>query len=126
MEDNEPIEDAMIKDSRHVEREPEISKDKRTASDVESQSSEESEEEGEIGDSLITLRRSERGRPSSKDKREKETYKDKVQGSQPTLEFVLAKTPKLARNQGQGSKGGPTLIKINNESDLLELHRFGK
>jgi hypothetical protein len=107
MEDNDPIEDAMIKDSRHGEREPEISKDKRIASDVESQSSEESEEEGEIGDSLTTLHISTRGRPSSKDKREKETYKDKVQGSQPTLEIFLAKTPKLARNQGQGSKGGP-------------------
>jgi hypothetical protein len=107
MEDNGPIEDVVIKDSRHGEREPKSSKDKHIANDVESQGSEESEEEGEIGDSLTTVRRSARGRPSSKDKREKETYKDKVQGSQPTLEKKLAKTPKMARNQGQGSKGGP-------------------
>ena len=104
--DNEPIEDAMIKDSRHGEREPESSKDKRIASDVESQGSEESEEEGEIGDSLAMVRRSARGRMSSREKREKETYKDKAQGSQLTLEIFLAKTPKMARNQGQGSKGG--------------------
>ena len=107
MKDKEPIEDAVIKDSRHGEREPERSKDKRTASDVESQGSKESEEEGEIGDSLTTVRRSARGRPLSREKREKETYKDKVQGSQPTLEIFLAKTPMMARNQGQGSKGGP-------------------
>ena len=81
MEDNEPIEDEMIKDSRHGEREPKISKDKRTANDLEIQSSEESEEEGEIGDSLTTIQRTARGRPSSREKREKETYKDKVQRS---------------------------------------------
>jgi hypothetical protein len=89
MEDKEPIEDAVIKDSRHGEREPESSKDKGTASDVESQGLEESEEEGEIGDSLTTVWRSARGRPSSREKREKETYKDKVQGSQPTLEIFF-------------------------------------
>ena len=75
-------------------------------SDVESQGSEESEEEGEIGDSNLTVRRSARGRMSTREKREKETYKDKLQGSHPTLEKMLAKTPKMARNQGQGSKGG--------------------
>ena len=106
-EDKEPITDAVLKDSRHGEREPEISKDKCTTNNVESQSLEESEEEREIGDSLTMLHRSARGTPSSREKREKETYKDKLQGSQPTLEIFLAKTPKLARNQGQGSKGGP-------------------
>ena len=78
MEDKEPIEDAVIKDSRHGEREPERSKDKHTTSDVESQGSKESEEEGEIGDSLSKVWRSARGRLSSREKREKETYKDKV------------------------------------------------
>jgi hypothetical protein len=71
MEDKEPIEDAVIKDSRHGEREPESSKDKCTASDLESQGSEEYEEEGEIGYSLTTVRRSARGGPSSREKREK-------------------------------------------------------
>ena len=47
-------------------------------SDVESQGSEESKEEIEIGDSQSTVIRSERGRMSTREKREKETYKDKV------------------------------------------------
>ena len=68
----------MIKEARHVERESVRSKDKGTASDVGSQGLEESEEEGEIGDSLSTVRRSARGRMSSREKREKETYKDKA------------------------------------------------
>jgi hypothetical protein len=106
-ENKESTEIAATKDSRQGERETERSKDKHTVSDVESQGSEESEEEGEIGDSQSTIRRLARGRMSTREKREKETYKDKVQGSQPTLEKLLAKTPKMARNQGQGSKGGP-------------------
>ena len=48
--------------------------------------------------SLSMVRRSARERMSSREKREKETYKDKAQGSQPTLEKNLAKTPKMARN----------------------------
>ena len=41
----------------------------------------ESEEEGEIGESQTSVRRSTRGRKSDREKREQETYKDKLQGS---------------------------------------------
>lgn len=71
----------------------------------EDQESEESEEEGEIGESQSSVRRSTRGRKTDREKREHETYKDKLQGSQPTLEKLLAKKPKMLRNQQQGSKG---------------------
>ncbi len=71
----------------------------------EDQESEDSEEEGEIGESQSSVRRSTRGRKTDPEKREHETYKDKLQGSQPTLEKMLAKKPKMARNQHQGSKG---------------------
>ena len=50
-EDKESTKVAETKDSRQGERESEKSKDKHTVSDVEIQGSEESEEEGEIGDS---------------------------------------------------------------------------
>ena len=69
------------------------------------QVSEDSEEEGEIGDSQTSARRSMRARKSAREKREQETYKDKLQGSQPTLEKLLARTPKMTRNQSQSSKG---------------------
>ena len=54
-QDKEDVEDAVIKETRHGERESERSKDKCTTSNVGSQGSEESEEEGEIGDSLSTV-----------------------------------------------------------------------
>lgn len=69
------------------------------------QGSEDSEEEGEIGETQTSARRSLRGRKLSREKREQETYKDKLQGSQPTLEKLLAKTPKMNRNPPQSSKG---------------------
>jgi len=71
------------------------------------QSSEDSEEEGEITGSQSSTRRSMRGRKSARETRAHETYKDKVQGSQPTLEKLLAKTSKMTRNQIQSSKGAP-------------------
>ena len=67
--------------------------------------SEDSEEEGEIGDSQTSVRRSTRGRKTDREKREQETYKDKLQGSQPTLEKLLAKKTKMVRSQPPGSKG---------------------
>lgn len=77
-EDKEPLEVAGTKDSLQEERESERSKDNHAMSDVGSQGSEELEEEGEIGDSNVTIRRSARGRMSTREKREKETYKDKL------------------------------------------------
>lgn len=64
----------------------------------EDQESEDLEEEGEIGDSQTFVRRSARARKTDREKREQETYKDKLQGSQPTQEKLLAKKPKMARN----------------------------
>ena len=85
--------------------EPERSKGNMSEDEEETQESEESEEEGEIGESQSTPRRSTRGRMSTKEKREEETYKDKLQGNQPTLEKLLAKTLKTKKTQTQSSKG---------------------
>ena len=71
----------------------------------EDQESKDWKDEGEIGDSLASVRRSTRGRKTDREKREQEMYKDKLQGSQPTLERLLEKKLKMARNQHQGSKG---------------------
>jgi hypothetical protein len=71
----------------------------------EEQETDESEEEGEIGESQTSVRRSTRGRKTDREKREQETYKEKLQGSQPTLEKLLASKPKILKNQPQGSKG---------------------
>lgn len=65
----------------------------------------ESKEEGEIGDSQTSVRRYTRGYKTDKEKREQQTYKDKLQGSQPTLETLLASKPKMVNNHPQGSKG---------------------
>jgi hypothetical protein len=91
--------------SRQGESASERPKEKHAEAEEEEQDSEESEEEGEIGESQTSARRSTRGRKSAREKREQETYKDKLQGSQPTLEKLLAKTLKMTRNQTQGSKG---------------------
>lgn len=82
----------------------ERSKGKLSKEEEEVQESEESEEEGEIGNSQSSPKRSIRGRKYAREKREQETYKDKLQGSQPTLEKLLAKTPKTTRNQPHSSK----------------------
>lgn len=71
----------------------------------EEQESEESKEEGEIGEPQTLVRRSTRGRKMDREKREQETYKEKLQGSQPTLEKMLAPKSKMLKSQIQGSKG---------------------
>jgi len=70
----------------------------------EEQETDELEEEGEIGESQTLVRRSTRGRKIDREKREQETYKDKLQGSQATLEKLLASKPRMLKNQPQGSK----------------------
>ena len=50
-----------------------------------------------------------KGRKSRKEVREKATYKDKLQGSQLTLEKLL-KNPRNTRHHGHASKG-PTASK---------------
>lgn len=82
-------------------------KDKQTDASEEEHDSEESEEDGEIGETQTSVRRSTRGRKSAREKRDQETYKDKLQGSQPTLEKLLGKNTKMIKNQVQGSKGAP-------------------
>jgi len=82
-----------------------ILKEKDSVTEGEDQDSKESEEEGEIGDSQNSVRRSTRGEKSSREKREQETHKEKLQGTQPTLEKMLEKNPKAHRNQRQGFKG---------------------
>lgn len=80
-------------------------KGKNDEDNEEEQNTDDSEEEGEIGESQASLRRSTRGCKTDKEKREEETYKEKLQGSQPTLEKLLASKPRMPKSQPQGSKG---------------------
>ena len=67
------------------------------------------EEEGEI--EITTPRMSKtKGRKSRKEVREQATYKDKLQGSQLTLEKLL-KSTRNTRQQGHAQKWMPTLSK---------------
>ena len=78
-------------------------------SEEDSESEEEEEEEGEI--ELTTPRKSKtKGRKSKKEVREQATYKDKLQGSQLTLE-KLPKNTRNTRQQGHAQKGMPVTSK---------------
>ena len=90
---------------KHVDSNEDRSKDVLIEETKEGQDSDDSEEEGEIGISQTSARRSLRGRKSAREKREQETYKDKLQGSQPNLEKLLENTLKKNRNQSQSSRG---------------------
>eukprot|EP00253_Pinus_taeda_P014586 PITA_14586 len=94
-------------ESKHTRKNTVIMEEIPSEETEDVQSSEDSEEEGEIVGAQSLPRQSMRGRKSTLEKREQETYKDKVQGSQPTLEKLLAKTSKMTRNQIQSSKGDP-------------------
>ena len=83
-----PEESAMARD-----------KDKQAEASEEEHDSEDSGEDGEIGDTQTSVRRSARGCKYAREKRDQETYKDKLQGSQPTLEKLLGKNPKMTKNQ---------------------------
>ena len=70
---------------------------------------EEEEEEGEI--EIITPRQAKtKGRKSRKEAREIATYKDKLQGSQLTLEKLM-KSSRNTRQQGHALKGMPSASK---------------
>ena len=70
---------------------------------------EEEEEEGEIEITIPRLIKT-KGRKSRKEVREQATYKDKLQGSQLTLEKLL-KNPRNTRQHGHTLKGMPTASK---------------
>ena len=67
-------------------------------SEEESDTEEEEEEEGEI-EMATPSKKKARGRKSTKEVREQATYKDKLQGSQLTLEKLLKSTGNT-RHQG--------------------------
>lgn len=71
--------------------------------------------------SQVTTRRKSRGRTTDREKREEETCKDKVQGTQPTIEKVMSNISRPARNHSQGPRAGSNHQKISNEVRLLEL-----
>ena len=78
-------------------------------SEEETESEEEEEEKGEI--ELTTPRMTKtKGRKSKKEVREQVTYKDKLQGSQLTLEKMLKNTRNTSL-QGHTQKGMPTVTK---------------
>ena len=97
--------------SKFSEKQSEIQKEKEIGSKDEDLDSEELEEEGEIGESQSSIRRSTRGRKSLKEKLEKETYREKLLGSRPTVEKMLAKSHKPSKIQSQGPKGAPSTHK---------------
>ena len=75
----------------------------------EPETEEEEEEEGEI--ELTTPRKTKsKGRKTNKEVRDQATYKDKMQGSQITLEKLLM-NPRNTRQKGQAQKGMPTSSK---------------
>ena len=77
--------------------------------DEEPDSEEEEEEEGEI--EIITPRQSKtKGRKSRKEVWDQATYKDKLQGSQLTLEKLL-KNPRNTHQHGHSPKGMPMASK---------------
>ena len=77
-------------------------------SEEEPESAEE-EEEREIEISTPRLTKN-KGRKSKKEEREQATYKDKLQGSQLTLEKLLKNTSST-RQQGHAQKGLPSISK---------------
>ena len=77
--------------------------------ELEPETDEEEEEEGEI--ELSTPRRTKtKGRKSKKELRDQATYKDKMQGSQLTLEKMLM-NPRNTHQKGHAQKGMPTSTK---------------
>jgi hypothetical protein len=75
-------------------------------SEIEEETSEEAEGEADTGLSQNLSKPATRGRKMEKERRERETYKDKLQGSQPTLETML--NPRSTRNQGKPSHRTPS------------------
>ena len=75
----------------------------------EPETEEEEEEEGEIELSTPRLTKT-KGRKSKKEVRDQATYKDKLQGSQLTLEKLLKNT-RNTHQQGHVQKGMPTTTK---------------
>ena len=73
------------------------------------ESEEEEEEEGEIEITTPRLTKT-KGNKSRKEVREQTTYKEKLQGSQLTLEKLL-KNPRNTRQHGHSLKGMPTASK---------------
>lgn len=86
-------------DERFQEKETEVFPESQD-SETEEEASE--EEERDLGSYQGSSKKSTRGRKSKKEMREKETYKDKLQGSQPTIQSMLTSR---TRNQGQAPKG---------------------
>ena len=81
----------------------------QSAEEPEPESEEEEEEEGEI--ELTTPRKTKsKGRKTNKEVRDQATYKDKMLGSQITLEKLLM-NPRNTRQKGQAQKGMPTSSK---------------
>jgi hypothetical protein len=75
-------------------------------SETEEETSEEAEGETDIGLTQKTSKPTTRGRKMEKERRERETYKEKIQGSQPTLETML--NLRNTSNQGQSSHRTPS------------------
>ena len=83
--------------------------ERQANTEEESETEEEEEEEGEIKLTTPRLTKT-KGRKSKKEVREQATYKDKLQGSQLTLEKLLKNTRNTCQH-GHASKGMPTTSK---------------
>jgi hypothetical protein len=85
-------------------------------------------EEGEVSsdcnseedsDTDITPKKPSRGRKTKKDEREKETYRDVLSGSQPTIRQLIS--VRQTRNNPGPPKEPTTPPQVINETNLLEL-----
>jgi hypothetical protein len=69
--------------------------------------------------SIVTPKKAGRGRKSKKEEREKETYKDVLSGSQPTIKQLI--NVRMTRKHAKAHKGANTPPQVNHETNLLEL-----
>ena len=68
------------------------------------------EEEGEIGISRYSQKKSKRGRKSDKEHKEEATYRDKLLGAQSTIDVMM--NPISTRKKGHASKGASHLPNV--------------
>jgi hypothetical protein len=69
--------------------------------------------------SIATPKKAGRGRKSKKEEREKETYKEVLNGSQKTIKQLI--NVRTTRKQAKAHQGANTPPQVNHETSLLEL-----
>jgi hypothetical protein len=73
----------------------------------------------EVSDTIITPIKTDRGRKSKKEEREKETCKDVLSGSQPTIRQLI--NVSQTRKHSRAPQGAHISPQVNHETNFLEL-----